>query len=168
MKLRARVADEEHEVEIDRKGSELWASVNGREYLLEVSEPEPNVFLIRHQGNVAEFYVNPTKRPGDPQTVSSRFADIEVTVFDPRDLRSTAGRSDSAHGLAEIRTAMPGKIVRMLCEVGSEVTKGDGVLVVEAMKMQNDLKAPRSGIIREIRVSKGQTVKAGEILAVIE
>jgi biotin carboxyl carrier protein len=63
---------------------------------------------------------------------------------------------------------MPGKVVRVLVEVGTEVKKGDGVLVVEAMKMQNEMKSPKDGVVKEFRAAEGQIANAGEILAVIE
>ena len=63
---------------------------------------------------------------------------------------------------------MPGKVVRVLVERGAEVEAGDGVIVVEAMKMQNELKAPKSGIVKEIRVTEGAAVSSGDILMTIE
>ena len=63
---------------------------------------------------------------------------------------------------------MPGKVVRILKAVGDEVAKGDGVIVVEAMKMQNEMKSPKDGVIKEIRVAESDTVGAGDILVVIE
>jgi biotin carboxyl carrier protein len=63
---------------------------------------------------------------------------------------------------------MPGKVVRVLCAVGEEVSEGQGLLVVEAMKMQNEVQAPKSGRVTEIRVTDGQTVNAGEPLAIVE
>ena len=63
---------------------------------------------------------------------------------------------------------MPGKVVNILLTVGSPVEKGDGVLVVEAMKMQNELKSPKAGVIKEIRVTEGAAVSASDILATIE
>ena len=63
---------------------------------------------------------------------------------------------------------MPGKVVRLIASVGDAVEKGDAVMVVEAMKMQNELKAPKTGIVKEIRVKEGCTVSGGDILAVVE
>ncbi len=168
MKLSALVGQEKHEVEVERKGEEIHAKVDGREYELLISEPESNVFLIKHGVKVFQFVVSPNEKTGEPLTVTSRHGEFEVTLIDPKSLRGSAAGSSAEHGLAEIRTAMPGKIVRILLEVGSEVSKGDVVLVVEAMKMQNDLKAPRSGTLKEIRVKEGDTVAAGDVLAVVE
>ena len=63
---------------------------------------------------------------------------------------------------------MPGKLVRILVEAGTEVKQGEGVLIVEAMKMQNEMKSPKDGIIKEIRFAIGATVNAGDVLAIIE
>ena len=63
---------------------------------------------------------------------------------------------------------MPGKVVRVLLNAGDEVAARQGVLVVEAMKMQNEVQSPKAGKISEIKVSEGQTVNAGDVLAVIE
>ena len=63
---------------------------------------------------------------------------------------------------------MPGKIVRILTEVGAGIKHGESVLVVEAMKMQNEMKAPKDGIIKEIRFAEGANVNAGDVLAIIE
>jgi biotin carboxyl carrier protein len=63
---------------------------------------------------------------------------------------------------------MPGRIVRLLVEKGEVVAAHQGVIVVEAMKMQNELKSPKNGRVAEIRVSPGDTVAAGDILAIIE
>ncbi|MDI1240409.1 MAG: biotin/lipoyl-binding protein [bacterium] len=168
MKIQAQAGESLHDVEINREGGKVFARVDGREYELEASEPEPNVFLLKHAGKIHEFYVASAAQPGSPQIVSSRDNDFEVTLIDPKRLRGSAGSGGSADGLAEIKTMMPGKVVRLIASVGDSVEKGDAVLVVEAMKMQNDLKAPKAGVVKEIRVSEGSTVAAGDVLAVIE
>ena len=63
---------------------------------------------------------------------------------------------------------MPGKIVRVQLEAGAEVEKGTGIVVVEAMKMQNEMKSPRAGVVVSINVKPGDTVNAGDVLAVVE
>lgn len=168
MKLQAQVGEKLHSVEIKRDGDKVFAKVDDREYELEASEPEPNVFLLKYNGKVHEFYVGPAERTGSPQIVSSRKSDIEVTLIDPKRLRGSGGSGGSADGLAEIKTMMPGKVVRLIANVGDAVEKGEAVLVVEAMKMQNDLKAPKNGIVKEIRVQEGATVSAGDVLAIVE
>jgi biotin carboxyl carrier protein len=63
---------------------------------------------------------------------------------------------------------MPGKVVRILAAVGQHVQAGQGVVVVEAMKMENELRAPRSGVVKEVSVQEGTSVEAGALLAVVE
>jgi biotin carboxyl carrier protein len=63
---------------------------------------------------------------------------------------------------------MPGRVVRVLLQAGDEVAAGEGVVVVEAMKMQNEIKSPKAGRVLEVRVTQGATVNANQVLAVVE
>lgn len=92
---------------------------------------------------------------------------VAMDVFDPRDLR-TAGRGGSTQGRQEVQAPMPGKVVRVLVNAGDAVEEGQGVVVVEAMKMQNEMKSPKAGTVVEIRTRADATVAAGEILLVVE
>ena len=92
---------------------------------------------------------------------------IDMEVYDPRDLRQ-GGKGGSAHGPQQIAAPMPGKVVRILVAPGDTVEAGQGVVVVEAMKMQNEMKSPKAGTVREVRTRTDATVTAGEILLVIE
>lgn len=167
MKLSAEIGDEKHEIEILRAGSSVTARIDEREYSFEVSEPEPGVFLFKNGGKIYEANVS-AETGGTGAKVTILGSEFDVRLIDPKRLRSAAGGDSHSEGLAEIRTAMPGKVVRIILEAGAEVEKGDGVIVVEAMKMQNELKSPKSGILKEIRVVEGATVSSGEILALIE
>jgi biotin carboxyl carrier protein len=71
-------------------------------------------------------------------------------------------------GSSKISSPMPGKVIRLLVQDGDTVEAGQGLLVVEAMKMQNEMKAPRAGVVRQLRAAAGGTVAAGEVIAVIE
>ena len=168
MKLQAETGDEKYEIEIMHSDGKVFASVDGREYELEASEPEPNVFLLKNEGKIFQAFVSPQRKAGDPFQVQIGRHSLNIKLFDPKRLRVTGGNAEHGDGAAEIRTAMPGKVVRVLVEKGAAVEKGDGVLVVEAMKMQNELKSPKAGTIKDIRVEEGSTVAAGDVLAVIE
>ncbi len=93
---------------------------------------------------------------------------FEVRVEDERE-KALAGAVKSAHvsGEAKVRAPMPGLVIGIPLEVGASVTHGQTVIVLEAMKMENDLAAPRAGTIKEIKVSQGQTVNQGDVLVVI-
>ena len=71
-------------------------------------------------------------------------------------------------GVIQIVAAMPGKVVRLLVEVGEEVQAQQGIVTVEAMKMQNEMKSPKAGTVIAVNVHAGATVNAGDVLAVIE
>jgi biotin carboxyl carrier protein len=91
-----------------------------------------------------------------------------IRIIDPKRLRSTQSTGRHDHGSADIVAPMPGKVVRILVEEGEEVASGKGILIVEAMKMQNELKTPKAGIVVSIRAEAGATVNAGDVLAVVE
>ena len=102
-----------------------------------------------------------------PGTIQVNHQIFEVEIFDPRELgaRSTSGAS---HGRQNVAAPMPGKVVRLLVSVGDAVEPGQGLIVVEAMKMQNEMKSPKAGTVVEVKTKDGATVSAGEILIVIE
>ncbi|PYT01002.1 MAG: hypothetical protein DMF63_04895 [Acidobacteria bacterium] len=164
MKLHAELGDNTHEIEIKREDGKVFARVDDREYELEVSEPETGVYLLKHNGKIFEASV----QPGDLTHVRIGQDELEIKLVDPRRLRGSGVGHEHGDGLAEIKTAMPGKVVSILQTVGATVEKGEGILVVEAMKMQNELKSPKAGVIKEIRVTEGAAVSAGDILATIE
>jgi len=161
MKLVVEVNGEAKDVELTRDGLSVTATVDGRKYVLDASEPEPGVHLLKHEGRVFEAYA-------DEKSVTLGGRTYETKVVDPKRLRGSAPGAAAEHGHAEIRTAMPGKVVRILKAMGDPVTKGEGVVVVEAMKMQNELKSPKDGVIGDIKVAEGSTVGAGDTLVVID
>ncbi len=89
------------------------------------------------------------------------------TVFDTRD-RNSRKQSSGQTGPVQVKALMPGKVIQMLVRVGEQVQAGQGLVVVEAMKMQNELKSPKSGIVFSIHAEIGRTVAAGAMLLVIE
>jgi len=91
-----------------------------------------------------------------------------ASVIDPRSLRSRRGSSASSDGPKKLTAPMPGKVVRIVAPVGTVVEAGQAVIVIEAMKMQNELKSPKSGTVKKVDFAEGATVNAGDTLAVIE
>ena len=167
MKVDAKIGEETFKLEIRLEGEKVFAKVDDREYDLEASEVEPGVYLFKNKGRIYQVSVSKTSTAG-AYHVNAKNREFEVSLADPKRLRGSG--SDHAHsgGHAEIKTAMPGKVVRITANVGDEVQKGSNVIVVEAMKMQNEMKSPIDGIVKEIKVNEGSTVNAGEVLVVIE
>lgn len=96
---------------------------------------------------------------------SARYA---VDVQDPRSLRTRRAAAGAEAGPQKITAAMPGKIVRILVKEKDEVAAGQALLVMEAMKMQNEIKSPKAGRVQKLMTSEGSTVNAGDTMAVIE
>lgn len=126
----------------------------------ELVETEQGVYSLIVGGASYEVRVM-----GDEITVDGhRFV---IAIDDPRQWKRSSGVAGST-GRVQIAAAMPGKVVRLLVSAGDEVEAGQGIVVVEAMKMQNELKSPRAGRVTAIRVREGDSVVAGAALAVIE
>lgn len=166
MKLQAEIDGKTSDVELRRDGVRLFARVDNREYELEISEPEPGVYFLKHNGRIFNTFA--LDQPGGTSEVSVNGKSFDVQIIDPKRLRGSGGGDSHDDGLVEIKTAMPGKVVRILAAKGESVEKGSGVIVVEAMKMQNEMRSPKDGVIKEIRVLEGVTVNAGDVLVVIE
>lgn len=123
-------------------------------------EVEPGVYSILVDGASYEARVD----AGQVSVGKRRF---DYQVDDPRQWKRSGGAA-GAHGRAAILAPMPGKIVRILVATGDEVQEGQGIIVVEAMKMQNEMKAPRAGRVADIEVKENDSVIAGAVLAVID
>jgi biotin carboxyl carrier protein len=91
-----------------------------------------------------------------------------VELRDPRSLRSGNRSAGDEKGPRKILAPMPGRIVRLLVAENSEVEAGQGIVVVEAMKMQNEIKSPRKGIVKNISATPGAAVNPGDVLAIVE
>jgi len=127
-------------------------------------EMTPGVYSFLLNGKSYEAFVS--KRPGDAPGLSSPYLIVVglrrylVELRDPRRWRRT-GSSLEAEGPQEIVAPMPGKIVKVLVTEGQEVSRDQGLLVIEAMKMQNELRAPRAGRIDRVYTREGRGVEAG-------
>jgi biotin carboxyl carrier protein len=168
MKLKALIGDREEELLIKLENGRISAQIGNRVYELEVREIERDCYLFFLHHNVHECRVSerPASKEGFDVTIHGR--SHSVTIVDPKRLRSGQNSDRHHHGVAEIRAPMPGKVVRVQTEAGATVEKGAGVIVVEAMKMQNEMKSPRAGVVVSLNVQAGDTVNAGDVLAVIE
>lgn len=153
-----------HRLELNRAAEKWSCRLDGREIEVDAVLARPDVLSLRI-GNKA--YEVKCERVGGEQHLwvgSARFA---VEVRDPRSLRGRARAVDD-HGPRKLTAPMPGKVVRVLVTAGTEVAAGAGVMVVEAMKMQNEIKSPKKGTIQKILVSEGAPVNAGDVLAIVE
>jgi biotin carboxyl carrier protein len=151
VKLKAIIGDSEQELLLQIVEGRVQARIGARRYDIEAREIDDGSYLLFVGDRVVECRV-----------------DERIKIVDPKRLRSGQNSGGHHHGVAQIVAPMPGKVVRVQVEAGATVEKGTGVVVVEAMKMQNELKSPRAGIVVAVNVKAGDTVNAGDVLAVLD
>jgi len=93
---------------------------------------------------------------------------VAFAVDDPRSLHGRRGAGAGADGPRAVKSPMPGRVVRVLVQVGDEVAAQQGLVVIEAMKMQNELKSPKAGRVARVSVGVGDAVQSGDVLVVVE
>lgn len=159
------IAGKTHKVELARAGSAWHCNVNGREFPLDVSSLQNGVLSLLVDGKSYEVKQENTATESSIVVGSERFGAV---VHDPRSLRSRRSSGAETEGVKRVTASMPGKVVRVLVPAGSAVEAGQGVLIIEAMKMQNEMKSPKKGIVKKITVAEGALVEAGQVLAEVE
>ena len=145
----------------------MFADLDGRTYELEAHESADG-FLLTYNGSVFNCRVEGRPKSGAPVEVIVGTTRHTVMLTDPKRLSSAASARAHGDAAARIIAPMPGKVVRVMVEAGAEVAAGDGIIVVEAMKMQNEIKAPKAGRVIALNIQPGATVNGGDVLAVIE
>ena len=138
--------------------------IDDRAIEADAAEVTPGVYSILIEGTSLEARVEP-QGAGLRVIVAGR--EYTVAVRDPRQWRRHRGAALEAGGRQRVTAPMPGKIVRVLVKAGETVEAGQGILVVEAMKMQNEVRSPKSGTVERLLVSENQAVGAGDVLAVV-
>jgi biotin carboxyl carrier protein len=152
-------------VELEREANRWRISLNGELVDADVIEIAPNIFSVLLNGKSHEVRVTPT--PSGVLALQTGRHEFTAEVIDPRAWRGRHGTLE-AEGRQQILAPMPGKIIRVLVQAGEKVQIGQGLLVVEAMKMQNEIRSPKNGTVERLLVKEGQPVNAGEVLAWID
>ena len=153
-----------YRLDLSREDGRWSCRLDGRNVEVDAILARPDVLSLRI-GNLA-YEVKSERVANDLHlwVGSTRFA---VEVRDPRSLRGRTRAADH-QGPKKITAPMPGKVVRLLVREGDSVEAGAGVAVVEAMKMQNEIKSPKKGTVQKILVSESNPVNAGDVLAIVE
>jgi len=151
---------------------ELEASGPGYRVLLDGRPVEANVALVA-PGIVSvllgsrSYEVHLTPAPDGSCKMQCGPHEFTAEVHDPRAWRGRRQGAVEAEGRQQIAAPMPGKVIRILVNVGEEVEAGQGLVVVEAMKMQNEIRSPKKGRVERLQAKEGQNVNAGEVLCVV-
>ena len=168
MKLKAEMTGECHQILLERTESGVSAEINGRQYELGLRDLGGGEYLLKSGDNIYDCHIIAGRQKPEMIKVSLRGITHDIRLVDPKRLRSAEASTQHDTGSVDLVAAMPGKVVRVLVEVGSQVETGTGIVVVEAMKMQNEMKSPKAGKVISISATPGATVNAGEVLAVVE
>jgi biotin carboxyl carrier protein len=167
MKFVAMLDGAEHQLEVEELTAHaLRLKIGERQFEVDVNRVGHSSYSILIDNRSFDFEV---VREGEELVVASRGGAARVTLVDAaRRSRHAGAARPVAAGKAVLKAMMPGRVVNVLVNVGDEVAAQQGLLVVEAMKMENELKAPKAGKIVELKVKPGQTVEKGELLLVVE
>jgi biotin carboxyl carrier protein len=148
-------------VELTREGQRWRVVVDGQPHEADAVEIAPHTFSILLNGKSYELRVS--ELPNGTLKIQSAQNEFIAQVVDPREWRGRHGAAE-VEGRQQIVAPMPGKIVRILVKTGDPVELGQGLVVVEAMKMQNEIRSPKSGMVEKIVAKEGDTVNAGDVL----
>lgn len=153
-------------VEVEDIDGGYRLTVDGEVVEVEASFPQAGVLRMVHGGRSHSVDVRPVQ---DGQEVVLGGVRYDVDVIDERDkaMRLLHGVAGGAGAGEVISTSMPGKVVALLVSEGDVIEAGQGVIVIEAMKMENELRAAHDGVIERIPVTVGEAVEAGAELVII-
>ena len=160
------VDDKTHQVELTRGDKSWLCKVDGQDIEVDAELTTRDVLSVL-VGNKAYEIKRERSLQGELHMVigSARYA---VEVQDPRSLRTRRALAGVEAGPQKVKAPMPGKIVRVLVAEKDQVKAGQGIIVMEAMKMQNEMKSPKDGIVQKLLAAEGSAVNAGDTLAIIE
>jgi biotin carboxyl carrier protein len=164
VKIEVELGGKARAIELERAGEHLRCTIDGRAVEADAIEVAPGVYSILIEGASLEARVEPGAAG---LRVIAGGREYTATIRDPRQWRRHRGAAVEAEGRQQVVAPMPGKIVRVLVNAGEAVEAGQGIVVVEAMKMQNEVRSPKSGTIERMLVTENQAVSAGEVLAVV-
>ena len=152
-------------LELERDGVAYVIRTDERAIAANLCELEPGVLSLLIEGRSFRCVHVPSP---DERTIAVRGQQFRVSVTDPRSLRGRRKRSGIGNGKLLIKASIPGRVARVLVKPGDEVAAHQAIMVIEAMKMQNELKSPKKGTVQKILAAEGAAVNAGDVLAIVE
>jgi biotin carboxyl carrier protein len=155
-----------HVVDLEKNGATYKVSLDGQPVDADVILTAPNAVSVILNGAAFEFQIAPSSEGA--YTLQTGGHEFHAEVRDPRSWRARKPGALEAEGRQQILAPMPGKVIRILVRVGDEVEAGQGLIVVEAMKMQNEIRSPKKGKVERLQAKEGQAVNAGDILAWVD
>lgn len=167
-KFLVRTGDDEASLELRREDGQLFVREEGTEEWTKVALDrvgDSGLYLLMMDNKPFELYLE-RRRGGANVTIGRHTFDCDVGPWRPLSARAHAGAG--ASGRKEIKAPMTGSIVDVRVKPGDVVAAGDVVLVIESMKMNNELRTPSAGTVQLVQVTKGQKVQQGALLVALE
>lgn len=153
-------------VELQREGERFQVAIDGQPVQADAIEISTNTISVILDGQ--SFVIHVTPSLDGKLKLQCGPHEFSADIIDPRVWRGRKQGALEVEGRQQIVAPMPGKVIRLLVAAGDTVEAGQGLIVVEAMKMQNEIKSPKSGTLERFLAKEGQTVNAGDILAWVE
>jgi biotin carboxyl carrier protein len=154
-----------HTVELEPSGTGYSIAVDGQPVHADAALVAPGTISVLMGGHAFEVHVTPSL--DGMVKLQSGPHEFTAELQDPRAWQGRHHGALEAEGRQQIMAPMPGKVIRLLVNTGDEVEAGQGLVVVEAMKMQNEIRSPKKGKVERLPVKEGQAVNAGEVLCVV-
>lgn len=164
MKIEIQLAHRKRTVEISKVDGKLQFALDGRPLNAGVLEIAPGIYSILFDGQSFEARVDSN---GAAVRVTVAGREYPAEILDPRQRKRHRGGAIEAEGRQQVVAPMPGKVIRVLAAPGDVVEAGKGLVVIEAMKMQNEVRSPKSGTVERMLVAEGQAVNSGDVLLVV-
>jgi len=164
--LDSRTGSTTHVVDLEKEGSCYKVSLDGQPVSADVILAAPNAVSVILAGTAFEIHIAPSL--DGTYKLQTGPHEFQADVRDPRAWRGRKTGALEAEGRQQIVAPMPGKVIHVLVNAGDEVEAGQGLLVVEAMKMQNEIRSPKKGKVERLHAKEGQAVNAGDILAWVD
>jgi biotin carboxyl carrier protein len=166
VKIEIHISGKTRLVELSRENGRLRISLDGISLDADAVEVVPNTYSILLAGESHEIQVAPL--PDGRIKLHTGLAEFIGEVADPRAWRGRKHGALEAEGRQPVVAPMPGKVIRLLVKEGDAVEAARGLIVIEAMKMQNEVRSPKTGKVERLFAKEGQAVNAGEILGWVE
>jgi biotin carboxyl carrier protein len=152
-------------VELERDADSWKIRLDGQPVDADTVEIDPNTLSLLLEGQ--SFEVRVSQSPDGVLKLQTGLQEFTAEVVDRRAWRGRRQGALEAEGRQQVVAPMPGKVVRVLVQAGDKVEAGQGLLVVEAMKMQNEIRSPKGGTVERLHVKEGQPVNAGDALCIV-
>ena len=173
MRYSVMVADKQFTLDVEQGEDQQWhATLDGTSLVIDRAQINPGHFSLRIGARSYEIFVRPLPTDGAPdakgfEVLLDGLPQTVEVVDERRHVLAGLAKGRGVTGEVTVKAPMPGLVAQVLVQAGDTVERGQRVVVLEAMKMQNDLLSPRGGIVRAVKTSQGEAVNLGQPLVII-